>query len=65
MKTFDKSNSREEADVEDGIATIYGALYRLRQAGQYQREYDIMGNLITMMMEDRRFIREKYKVEVI
>lgn len=63
MKTFEKSEDREDNDIEDGVAKIYGALFRMRKANQYQREYDALGTIINMMMEERRFIREKYKVE--
>lgn len=53
-----------EGFIEDGYATMMRGFYRLRKSGQYQREYDTMGKIIKLLMEDRQHLREKYKVEV-
>jgi hypothetical protein len=50
--------------IEDGIEAIYRGFYRLRKSEQYQREYDMMTTLINMLMEDREYLRNKYKVEL-
>ena len=52
-----------EALIEDGVANVYIGLFRLRNAGLYQEEYDSMGALLNMLQQDRQHMREKYKVE--
>ena len=49
-----------ELEIEEQIGKLYYKLYQLRQLKEYQREYDIMGTLINMLIEDRQVIREKY-----
>jgi hypothetical protein len=53
-----------EGIIEEGYARMMLGFYKLRKAGQYQREYDSMGRVIKLLMEDRQHLREKYKVEV-
>lgn len=50
--------------LECGVGEMYRGFYRLRQAGEYQREYDTMGVIINMLMGDRQHLRETYKVNV-
>lgn len=49
-----------ELQIEETIGQLYYHFYQLRQLREYQREYDIMGTLINMLMEDRKLLREKY-----
>jgi len=51
-----------EEIIESGVANLYLGFYRLRKSEQYQREYDTMGRLISMLMEDRDHLRTKHKV---
>jgi len=44
--------------IENGVGEIYRGFYRLRTSEQYQREYDEMGALLNMLMEDRQWLRE-------
>ena len=47
-----------EEIIERGVAEIYRGFYRLRISEQYQREYDEMGALLNMLMEDRDYLRK-------
>jgi hypothetical protein len=49
--------------IEDGVGKMYAAFYRLREAKQYQREYDIMGTIMRMLQEDRQHIKQHFGVE--
>ena len=49
-----------ELQIEELVAKVYWKFYQLRQLKEYQLEYDIMGTLINMLMQDRQTIREKY-----
>lgn len=51
-----------EEIIESGVANLYTGFYRLRKSEQFQREYDTMGRLISMLMEDRDHLRRKHKV---
>lgn len=53
-----------EQIIEDAIGQLYGAYFKLRQAGEYQNEYDSMGTLISMLSKDRQHIRQTYKVKI-
>ena len=44
--------------IEKGVAEIYRGFYRLRISEQYQREYEEMGALLSMLMEDRDYLRK-------
>jgi len=52
--------STDEIDtiIENGVGEIYRGFYRLRTSEQYQREYDEMGALLNMLMEDRDYLRK-------
>lgn len=56
----------EEANkvIENAIGELYRGYFKLREAKQYQEEYDSMGTLITMLSNDRQFLREKYKIKI-
>ena len=49
-----------ELEIEQLVAKVYWKFYQLRQLKEYQREYDAMGALNSMLNQDRQFIREKY-----
>lgn len=51
-----------EGIIEEGYARMMLGFYKLRQSGQYQREYDSMGHVINLLMEDRQHLRKTYKV---
>lgn len=51
-----------EGIIETGVMELYRGFYRLRQSEQYQREYDTMGRLINMLMEDREYLRTAHGV---
>lgn len=48
--------------IENAVGELYRGFFRLRQSEQYQREYDEMGVIINMLMQDRQHIRKTYKV---
>ncbi len=49
-----------ELIIEEIVGELYLHYCQLRQMGEYQREYDLMGTLINMLQQDRQTIREKY-----
>lgn len=51
-----------EETIENGYAQMMVGFFKLRQSGQYQREYDTMGHVLNLLMEDRQILRQKYKV---
>lgn len=51
-----------EGIIEEGYAKMMLGFFELRQSGQYQREYDSMGHVINLLMQDRQYLRENYKV---
>lgn len=51
-----------EKIIETGVRELYRGFYRLRVSEQYQREYDTMGILISMLMEGRDHLRKTYGV---
>lgn len=53
-----------ELQVEEAVGQLYAALYKLRQAKLYQEEYDIMGTVIRMLIQDREHLRNKYAVNI-
>ena len=53
-----------ELQVEEAVGQLYAALYKLRQAKLYQEEYDTMGTVIRMLIQDREHLRIKYGVKV-
>lgn len=52
-----------ETQVEEAVGQLYAALYNMRKAGMYQEEYDAMGSVIRMMIQDREVLRLKHKVD--
>ena len=52
-----------EGIIEEGYARMMLGFYKLRKSGQYQREYDSMGHVINLLMEDRQHLRKTYKVK--
>jgi hypothetical protein len=46
--------------IENAVGELYRGFYRLRQQKQYQEEYDSMGALLNMLMQDRDYIRKTY-----
>jgi hypothetical protein len=50
--------------IESGVASIYGGLYKYRQATEYRKEYEAMSKLIIMLQEDRKYLLNKYKDEI-
>ena len=48
--------------IENAVGELYKGFYRLRKSEQFQREYDEMGIIINMLMQDRDHLRRKYKV---
>lgn len=57
-------NEDLEKQMEEAVANLYVVLYRMREAKEYQQEYDEMGSLINMLSQDRDFLRRKYNVEI-
>jgi hypothetical protein len=53
-----------ELEIEETIGLLYSKLYELRQLGEYQKEYDILGTLSHMLIEDRQFLRENYRSQL-
>lgn len=53
-----------ELEIEESIGLLYSKFFQLRQLGEYQLEYDLMGTLLQMLCEDRQFIRENYRGEL-
>ena len=52
-----------EEIIENAIAELYCGFFRLRKSEQYQREYDEMGVIIHMLMQDRDHLRKTYGVK--
>lgn len=57
-----KDKQALELKVEEAVGQLYAAFYNMRKAGMYQEEYDAMGSIITMLMQDRQVLREKHGV---
>lgn len=51
-----------EEIIENGVGELFRGFFRLRESEQYQREYDTMGTIINMLMQDRQHLRKTYKV---
>jgi hypothetical protein len=58
------NNDEIEKLIESGVATIYGGLYKYRQAAEYRKEYEAMSTLIIMLQEDRKHLLNKYKDKI-
>lgn len=48
--------------VERAVGELYRGFYHMRQQKQYKEEYDSMGALMNMLMQDREHIRKTYGV---
>jgi hypothetical protein len=48
--------------IENAVGELYKGFYRLRKSGQYQREYDEMGAILNMLMQDRMQLIKTYEV---
>jgi hypothetical protein len=48
--------------IENAVGELYKGFYRLRKSGQYQREYNEMGAILNMLMQDRMHLLKTYKV---
>ena len=48
--------------IENAVGELYRGFFRLRKLEQFQREYDEMGIIINMLMQDRDHLRKTYKV---
>jgi hypothetical protein len=48
--------------IENAVGELYSGFYRLRKSGQYQREYDEMGAILNMLMQDRMQLIKTYEV---
>ena len=64
--TMHNDDIADEADalIEEGYAKMMTGFYRLRKAGLIQDEYDQMGVVIHMLLQDRQHIRKTYKVKI-
>ncbi len=51
--------------VEQAVGDLYRGLYRFRQSGEIQAEYDAITILINMLQEDRLHLLQKYKDDII
>lgn len=56
--------TKEELDhqLEDIIGDLYKVLFRMRESGFIQEEYDSMGTLIRMLTEDRQHLRRNHTI---
>jgi hypothetical protein len=55
--------NRESAEC--AVGDFYRALYRLRQSGEVQAEYDAITTLINMLQQDRLSLLKKFKDDII
>jgi hypothetical protein len=46
--------------IDKAVGELYRGFYHLRQQRQYKEEYDSMGALINMLMQDREYLRKMY-----
>jgi hypothetical protein len=58
------NNEEIEKLIESGVTSIYGGLYKYRQAAEYRKEYEAMSTLIIMLQEDRKHLLNKYKDKI-
>lgn len=61
---IDPPEDEIEGIIEEGYAKMMLGFYKLRTSGQHQREYDSMGHVIDLLMQDRQYIRKTYKVDL-
>lgn len=53
-----------EAEIETAIGELYRGFYRLRKLEAYQEEYENMGALMNMLMQDRMHLLKKYNINL-
>lgn len=46
--------------IEEAVGNLYAELFKLRQEGKLQEEYDTMGTLVSLLTQDRQHMRVKY-----
>ena len=51
-----------ELRVEQAVARLFVAFFKLRQLEAYQSEYDSKGAVMNMLMDDRTHLRKTYKI---
>lgn len=51
--TSTTTTAKAEQRLENAIGELYAAMYQLRQLGEYRKEYDAMGTILTLMCDDR------------
>jgi hypothetical protein len=59
MTTEEPADATEEL-IENSIAALYRGFFQLRDSKQYRREYDTMGTLMSMLQQDRDYLRRTY-----
>jgi hypothetical protein len=52
-----------ENKIEAAIGELYRGFYRLRKLEAYQKEYDNMGALMNMLMQDRMHLIKTHGVK--
>lgn len=57
--TLEQANEQ----IENAVGELYRGYFMLREIGEHKEEYNQMGTLLAMLMQDRDFLRKKYKVE--
>jgi hypothetical protein len=62
--TADDISTEADTLIEEGYAKMMTGFYRLRKAGLIQDEYDQMGVVIDMLMQDRQHIRKTYRMNI-
>ena len=50
--------------IEQSLGEMYRGFFQLRELKEHQEEYDAMGVIINMLMQDRQVLREKHGVEI-
>ena len=50
--------------IEQSVGEMFRGFFQLRKLKEYQEEYDTMGVIINMLMNDRQFLREKHGVKI-
>jgi hypothetical protein len=50
--------------IEQSVGEMFRGFFQLRKLKEYQEEYDTMGVIINMLMQDRQVLREKHGVEI-
>jgi hypothetical protein len=50
--------------IEQSVGEMFRGFFQLRKLKEYQEEYDTMGVIINMLMQDRQVLREKHGVKI-